>query len=94
MSLWLLLSSLASALASTSAAEGNYKDVYPPVDLSQEDLSSGHLFFALVLSFGGQLNSSGNIAGIQVALDRINNDPSILSNHTLHYTLTDSMVTG
>ena len=93
MSWWLLLLISLGALASrTSAAEGYYyKEVYPPVDMSQEDLSRGHLFFALVLSFGGQVNSSGNIAGIQVALDRINNDPNILPNHTLHYTLTDSM---
>ena len=94
----LFLISLAAAAAISSshaaAAEkkgGYYKEVYPPVDLSQEDLS-GHLFFALVQSFGREFNGSGNIVGIQVALDRINNDSSILPNHTLHYTLTDSKV--
>ena len=86
-----LISLSAVAAISSAAAEDYYKEVYPPVDLSQEDLS-GHLFFALVQSFGRQFNGSGNIAGIQVALDRINNDSSILPNHTLHYTLTDSQV--
>ena len=85
----------ASSLLQLSSAEGAqtlYKEVYPPVDLSG-DLSS-HLFFALVQSFGAEFNGSGNIAGIKVALDRINNDSSILPNHVLHYTLTDSQVSG
>ena len=72
------------------ASHSYYKDVYPPVDLSQ-DLSK-HLFFALVQSFGSEFNGSGNIAGVQVALDRVNSNSSILPNHTLHYTLTDSQV--
>lgn len=73
--------------------DGYYKEVYPPVDLgSHEQPTSNHVFFALVQSFGREFNSSGNIAGIKVALDRINNDSSILPNHVLHYTLTDSKV--
>ena len=91
LSFLISLTAVAAIFSSAAAAEGYYKEVYPPVDLSQEDLS-GHLFFALVQSFGRQFNGSGNIAGIQVALDRINNDSSILPNHTLHYTLTDSNV--
>ena len=87
------LSAVAAIAAAAEKKEGYYKEVYPPVDLSsQEGNLSGHLFFALVQSFGREFNSSGNIAGIQVALDRINNDSSILPNHTLHYTLTDSQV--
>ena len=71
-------------------AESYYKEVYPEVDLNGN--LSNHLFFALIQSFGGAINGSGNIAGVKVALDRINNDSSVLPNHVLHYTLTDSQV--
>ena len=67
-----------------------YKEIYPSVDLNG-DLSN-HLFFALIQSFGSEFNGSGNIAGIKVALDIINNRSDILPNRTLHYTLTDSKV--
>ena len=67
-----------------------YQEVYPPVDLSGN--LSNHLFFALVQSFGAVFNASGNIAGVKVALDGINNSTDILPNHTLHFTLTDSQV--
>ena len=83
------------ALSSCSAQgdESPYKEVYPAVNLSDSSVDpSRHLFFALVQSFGVQFNGSGNIAGVKVALDRINNRTDILPNHTLHYTLTDSQV--
>ena len=91
---FLFVLSLASTnllqLSSAASGETYYKEVYPEVDLTG-DLSN-HIFFALVQSFGAQFNGSGNIAGIKVALDRINNDSSVLPNHVLHYTLTDSQV--
>lgn len=73
-------------------AEPYYKEIYPPVNLTQAAMEGGHVFFALVQSFGSEFNGSGNIAGIKVALDRINNDSNILPDHTLHFTLTDSEV--
>ena len=69
----------------------SYREVYPPVNLSTAD-PNRHLFFALIQSFGAQFNGSGNIIGVKIALDRINNRTDILPNHTLHYTLTDSQV--
>ena len=66
-----------------------YLDVYPPVDKND---TRTPLYFALLQSFGSELNGSGSVAGLQVALDRINNDPTLLPGYTLHYTLTDSQV--
>ena len=71
-----------------STARG-YLDIYPPVD---ENDPRTPLYFALLQSFGGIYNGSGSVAGLQVALDRINNEPSLLSGYSLHYTLTDSQV--
>ena len=91
---YLLVSLTACSLLGSSWARIRlapyYKEVYPEVDLDG-DLSN-HIFFALIQSFGGAFNSSGNIAGVKVALDRINNASSVLPNHVLHYTLTDSQV--
>ena len=75
-------------------AEPYYKEIYPPVNLTQAAMDGGHIFFALVQSFGSEFNGSGNIAGIKVALNRINSDPRILPDHTLHFTLTDSKVSN
>jgi gamma-aminobutyric acid type B receptor len=43
-----------------------------------------------MLSFGGDYTSIGALPGVQIALDYINNEPSILPGYSLHYTLTDS----
>ena len=66
-----------------------YLQSYPPI---YENDTRTPLYFALLQSFGGQYNGSGSVAGLQVALDRINNDPNILPGYTLHYTLTDTQV--
>ena len=68
-----------------------YLHVYPPVDGND---TRTPLYFALLQSFGGQYNGSGSVAGLQVALDRINSDPTLLPGYSLHYTLTDSQVYG
>ena len=70
-----------------------YLQVYPGTDPSGEtsvELKSLH--FALMMSFGGDYRSSGTIPGVQVALDQINSDPTLLPGYQLHYTLTDSQV--
>ena len=67
-----------------------YLETYPKV---QESNDTTPLYFGLIMSFpGGEFDSSGAIAGVRVALDRINNDPTLLPNYTLHYTLTNSSV--
>ena len=63
--------------------------VYPPVEAND---TVDHLYFTLIMSFGGAFNSSGTIPGIQVALDHINEDPNIIQGYKLHYILSDSQV--
>ena len=78
-----------SALASVALGQvGSYLQIYPPV----ENDGRTPLFFGLIQSFGGAYDGSGSIAGVEVALKEINNDPTILPGYRLHYTLTDSQV--
>ena len=96
----LLVSVAASSILGTSWARNGprpgsrnppyYIEVYPEIELNGN--LTNHIFFALVQSFGAEFNGSGNIAGVKVAVDRINNDSSMLPSHVLHYTLTDSQV--
>lgn len=51
-----------------------------------------NIYFALILSSNGQFESFGAVAGVKVALNRINKDPFLLQNYTLGYTLTNSTV--
>ena len=67
----------------------SYLQIYPAIN---ENDTRTPLYFALLQSFGGLYNGSGSVAGLQVALDRINNDPNLLPGYTLHYTLTDTQV--
>ena len=70
-----------------------YLQVYPGADPSGEtSVGLKSLYFALMMSFGGDFRSSGAIPGVQVALDQINSDPTLLPGYQLHYTLTDSQV--
>ena len=70
-----------------------YRQVYPGTDPSGEtSLELKSLYFALMMSFGGDFRTSGTIPGVQVALDQINSDPTLLPGYQLHYTLTDSQV--
>lgn len=68
-----------------------YKEVYPPVD---SNASTTPLYLALMMSFGGGFNSSGTVPAIKIALDRVNQDPSLLPGYSLHYTLLDSQVSA
>ena len=67
-----------------------YLQIYPPVNESDSRMP---LYFALMLSFGGDFKSIGALPGVQIALDYVNSQPSILPGYSLHYTLTDSQVT-
>ena len=75
-----------------------YAQIYPGEDSAlkswETPTSDGKspLYFALILSFGGQYLSSGAIPGVQVALDQINSDTSILPGYELRYTLIESVV--
>lgn len=65
-----------------------YIQVYPPVNTSDDRTP---LYFGLMLSIIG-FPSIRAAPGIQIALDSINSDPSILPGYSLHYTLSDSQV--
>ena len=72
-----------------------YLEVYP--DSRDPEVLQGRtpLYFSLIQSLGGSLNQldlSGSLAGVKIALDRINNDSSLLPGYTLHYTLANSQV--
>lgn len=71
-----------------------YLRVYPPVSADEDTGGTTSLYFALMMSFGGNLKSSGTIPGVEAALDGINGDPTLLPGYKLHYTLTDSQVSG
>ena len=79
---------------------GIYKQIYPEVNNSlllnsrycDPDNQTCPLFIAFLISFGGIYKSNGAIPGVQIALDEINSDPSMLPGYTLHYTLKDSNV--
>ena len=88
----LLLTPGASCLSYDPA---DYLEVYP--DPRDQAVLKGRtpLHFALIQSLGGQLSQfdgSGSVAGVKVALDRINNDSSLLPGYSLHYTFADSRV--
>ena len=80
---------LSQATSVTSSSPWPYLQIYPPVN---ETDSRTPLYFAVVLSFGGDYTSIGALPGLQIALDYINSHPSILPGYTLHYTLTHSQV--
>lgn len=71
-----------------------YLETYPRVQqLNDSQSARTPLYFGLIMSFpGGEFDGSGSIAGVRVALDRINNDSTLLPDYTLHYTLTNSSV--
>ena len=61
-------------------------EIYPPDDQLDGTKS---IYFGLILSFPeSQFDSFVAVAGVRVALDRINSDPYLLQN----YTLSDSKV--
>ena len=76
-------------LCASSLTPWPYLQVYPPVNESND---STPLYFALVLSSGGQYTSIGALPGVQIALDYVNSQPDILPGYSLHYTLADSQV--
>ena len=63
--------------------------IYPPVH--QNDTNC-HLYFGLIVSFGEEINTSSNVAGVRLALNKINSNRYLLQNYTLHYVLSDSQV--
>ena len=81
--------SSSSVATVSSRPRPTFIQIYP----SNHNESLTPLYFGLAVSFGGDQKSVGAIPGIQLALDQINSDASILEGYVLKYTLTDSQVT-
>lgn len=84
-----------SAGSSMIHDSADYLEVYPDDTDPAVLRDRMPLYFALIQSLGGplsQYDGSGGTAGVKVALDRINNDSTILPGYTLHYTFTNSRV--
>ena len=71
-------------------SDDEYK-FYPKLPPSGTNATSP-LVFGLIMSFGGNSDSSGAVPGVRVALDRINKDTKLLPGYSLHYALSDSQV--
>ena len=63
-----------------------YDHVYPYVDIGYDQQNCSvtengtcPLYIALMMSFGGEFDSSSVIPGVQMAIDQINSDPTMLS---------------
>ncbi len=84
-----LLVAAVALLAGLSSAQ--YLDVYPERDTGDGNTTKP-LYFGLMQAFGGGYDGRNNVLGVQVALDEINSDPSMLPGYRLHYTLSDSQV--
>ena len=90
--LFLLLININFIQANEGYCSTSYLDIYPKlVDISLKN-ESIPLYFGLMLSLSGDDQSSGALAGVQAALDEINNRDDLLPGYSLHYTLTDSKV--
>ena len=90
-----LLSHCVFSTAPLSYNRDKYLEVYPDPTDPQVLQGRTPLYFALIQSLGGPrslYDGSGAVAGVKVALDRINNDTSLLPGYILHYTFADSMV--
>ena len=95
----IFVTSRINTIATNNDDFGPYLEVYPPVDLSQNQLDcvpeinrTCPLYIALTMPFGGEYFGGGVMPGVQFAIDEINADPGLLPGYSLHYTLTDSQV--
>ena len=94
-----LVSSPDESSATTENQFGVYKQIYPDINTTQDLTNcsrSGNetcpLYIALMMASDGDYISSGVIPGVQLALDQINSDPTVLPGYTLHYTLLPTRV--
>ena len=87
----LMLSVLLPALTNAQGLLDGQVDIlqtYPPT--ARDGTRS--LYVAVMQSFSGGWVSAGGVPAIQLALDDINADDSVLPGYTLRYELTDTKV--
>ena len=65
--------------------------IHPPVNASD---SRTPLYFALIQSFSGQYVSAHSVVGLELALDLINANETLLPRYSLHYVFTDAPVSA
>jgi gamma-aminobutyric acid type B receptor len=82
----LLLALVSQSELLASAAVYNLEDPYPP----ENNDSRVPLYFSLIQSFSGQYISSYSLPGLQLALDLINEDETLLPGYSLHFVITDT----
>ena len=90
----LLLSLLLHISLRGQLANGETPEIelpYPPINTSD---SRTPLYFSLIQSFSGQYISALSLPGLQLALDLINDDDSLLPGYSLHYVFTDAPVSA
>ncbi len=86
----LLLVSLASSCLAGVFSPITYPDIN---DTNTCINATRRLYFGLLMSFDAeQFDGSGAIAGVNVALDRINRNCTLLPGYSLHYTVANSRV--
>lgn len=78
---------------------GPYLHIYPPAEIvrnpsncTPSDTVTCPLYIAVMMAVTGDLVTGGTLPGVQIALDQINDNPTILPGYKLHYLLTDSRV--
>ncbi len=86
---WICVVLVIAVSTPSYARDSLYLQIYPDQNVNY---GTEHLYFGLMQSFGGGYDGRANVLGVQVALDQINNDSSMLPGYTLHYTLSDSQV--
>ena len=74
-----------------SATNQSFDEVYPAIHEGVGNNNSVPLYFGLMLSLRDD-DLSGALAGVQAALDEVNDRDDLLPGYSLHYTLTDSKV--
>ena len=70
-------------------SDWQYFQVYPPVNETDDRTP---LYIGTSLSSTGGYVSIGALPGVQIALDYINSNRSLLPGYTLHYTFNDDQV--
>ena len=63
--------------------------IYPPV---VNGSGRTPLYFSLIQSFSGQYISAYSLPGLEMALDFINGDDTLLPGYSLHFVLTEAAV--
>ncbi len=87
-------SSVITLILLSGISSAQYPRIYPNVtEDGTKHLNFGFMHRILYLLNSRRIDLSAvYVPGVEVALDQINSDPTMLPGYTLHYTLVDSQV--